>query len=148
MHVFQLYERILGLVEPWTVKNLTLKPAEQEAEAQAACAETFWGCSQRARRMRLHEWERRRWPHWDSGQSKTLIVADVPRVQCDQHGSQFVAAPRPEVNGAQWTAQAKGGMSGGRAAYWAIQTEPRRGREPRNSSTRSPRNPIRPNYAN
>jgi len=99
MKDFQLYQQILGLVEPWVVKNVTLKPKEQEVEVEVECMETCWGCSQCARRMHIHEWERRRWRHLDSCQFKTVIVADVPRVQCEEHGSQFVAVPWAEKHG-------------------------------------------------
>lgn len=99
MQDFRLYQQILGLVEPWTVKNVTLKPAEREVEVEVVCTETLWGYPQCARRMHVHEWERRRWRHLDSCQFKTVIAADVPRVQCEEHGSQFVAVPWAEKYG-------------------------------------------------
>jgi len=96
MKDFQLYQQILGLVEPWTVKNVTLKPKEQEVEVEVVCTETVWGCPQCGKRMQVHDWERRRWRHLDSCQFKTVITGDVPRVKCEEHGTQAVAVPWAE----------------------------------------------------
>jgi len=96
MKDFQLYQQILGLVEPWTVKNVTLKPKEQEVEVEVVCTETVWGCPQCGKRMQVHDWERRRWRHLDSCQFKTVITSDVPRVKCEEHGTQAVAVPWAE----------------------------------------------------
>jgi len=60
------------------------------------CTETVWGCPLCGQRAPVHEWERRRWRHLDSCQFKTVLVAAVPRVQCEEHGSQFVAVPWAE----------------------------------------------------
>ena len=98
MKDFQLYQQILGLSEPWVVKQVTLKPKEQEIEVEVTCTESVWGCPHPAcgKRMHVHEWERRRWRHLDSCQFKTVITADVPRVKCEEHGSQVVNVPWAE----------------------------------------------------
>ena len=96
---FQLYQQILGLVEPWRVKGVTLRREAREVEVQVACVEQVWGCPECAQRMHLHEWEERRWRHLDSCQFKTIIVARVPRVGCPEHGTQTVAVPWAEKFG-------------------------------------------------
>lgn len=98
MKDFQLYQQILGLAEPWTVKNVTLKPQEKEVEVEVVCTETMWGCPKCDERMHVHDWEQRSWRHLDSCQFKTVITADVPRVKCQQHGTQTVAVPWAERN--------------------------------------------------
>ncbi|MBE7445128.1 MAG: transposase family protein [Planctomycetia bacterium] len=40
--------------------------------------------------MHIHEYTERRWRHLDSCQFKTIIVCQVPRVQCGEHGTQMV----------------------------------------------------------
>lgn len=99
MKDYQLYQQILGLVEPWTVKNVTLKPKEQEVEVEVSCTETVWGCPQCGKRMQVHDWEQRRWRHLDSCQFKTVITGEVPRVKCAEHGTQAVAVPWAEKYG-------------------------------------------------
>lgn len=96
MKDFQLYQQILGLVEPWTVQNVRLKAPEQEVEVEVVCSETLWGCPHCGKRMQVHDWERRRWRHLDSCQFKTVITAEVPRVKCEEHGTQRVAVPWAE----------------------------------------------------
>ena len=99
MKDYQLYQQILGLVEPWTVKNVTLKPKEKEVEVEVICTETVWGCPQCGKRMHVHDWEQRRWRHLDSCQFKTVITGDVPMVKCEEHGTQAVAVPWAEKYG-------------------------------------------------
>lgn len=96
MKDFELYQQILGLVEPWKVKQVTLKREEREVEVEVICTETAWGCSQCGKGMHVHDWERRRWRHLDSCQFKTVITADVPQVRCEEHGTQAVAVPWAE----------------------------------------------------
>jgi transposase len=93
---YQLYQQILGLVEPWRVESVTLKPKEQEIEVRVGFAETLWGCPQCQKRMQIHDYEERRWRHLDSCQFKTIIVSRVPLVRCAEHGTQTVAVPWAE----------------------------------------------------
>ena len=96
MKDFQLYQQILGLVEPWRVESVTLKTQEQEIEVRVGFADTLWGCPQCGKRMQIHDHEERRWRHLDSCQFKTIIVSHVPVVRCAEHGSQTVAVPWAE----------------------------------------------------
>lgn len=96
MQDFQLYQQILGIGEPWRVKQVTLNRQAGEVEVQVECTETVWGCPTCQQRMHVHDWERRRWRHLDSCQFKTILVADVPRVACAEHGTQTVAVPWAE----------------------------------------------------
>jgi hypothetical protein len=41
MKDFQLYQQILGLVKPWTVKNVTLKPVERQLEFTTALTQAL-----------------------------------------------------------------------------------------------------------
>ena len=67
-----------------------------EVEVEVECVEKAWSCPQCQQRMHVADWERRRWRHLDSCQFKTLIVAEVPRVRCPEHGTQTVAVPWAE----------------------------------------------------
>jgi len=96
MKDIQLYQQILGLVEPWRVESVTLKAHEREIEVRVGFAETIWGCAECQERMQIHDYEERRWRHLDSCQFKTIVVARVPVVRCPTHGSQTVAVPWAE----------------------------------------------------
>ena len=97
MNDTRLYEQLLGLQPPWSVRSVTLKADEGIIEVEVALAETAWGCPECGQRMHVHGTERRRWRHLDSCQFKTFVVADVPRVKCDTHGTQMVQVPWAEV---------------------------------------------------
>ena len=92
----KLYEQLLGINPPWSVTKVTLNKEAGEIEVEAACAELVWACPQCQGRMRVNGYERRRWRHLDSCQYKTYLAAAVPRVICEQHGSQMVAVPWAE----------------------------------------------------
>jgi transposase len=99
MNDTKLYEQILGIEEPWYVKAVTLKAAEEIIEVEVECKETLWGCPQCGQRMHKHDEERRRWRHLDSCQFKTYVVSNVPRVKCPDHGTQMVRVPWAEARG-------------------------------------------------
>jgi len=99
MKDFQLYQQILGLVAPWQVESVTLKPTERQVEVRVGFADTVWGCPQCQKRMQIHDYEERRWRHLDSCQFQTIIVSRVPIVRCPEHGSQTVAVPWAEKYG-------------------------------------------------
>jgi transposase len=96
MQDYQLYQQILGVGAPWQVKRVTLNRAAKAVEVEVECAETVWGCPVCQQRMHVHDWDRRRWRHLDSCQFQTILVADVPRVECAVHGTQTVAVPWAE----------------------------------------------------
>jgi len=96
MKDIELYEQILGLSAPWRVASVTLKTKEREIEVRVGFADTLWGCPECQQRMQIHDYEERRWRHLDSCQFKTIIVARVPILRCQDHGTQTVAVPWAE----------------------------------------------------
>jgi transposase len=96
MKDIQLYQQILGLVEPWRVESVALKPEVREIEVRVSFTETLWGCPQCQERMQIHDYEERRWRHLDSCQFKTILLSRVPVVRCPRHGAQAVAVPWAE----------------------------------------------------
>lgn len=95
----QLYQQILGLVAPWRVTGVTMKYAERTIEVAVACDDQVWGCPTCGQRAHVHSYETRRWRHLDSCQFKTILVAEVPRVQCEEHGTVMVHVPWAEKHG-------------------------------------------------
>jgi transposase len=96
MNDTKLYEQILGLQAPWSVQSVTLKKAGGIIEIEVGCEETLWGCPECGQRMHKHDTKRRSWRHMDTCQFKTVVVTDVPRVKCPQHGTLLVRVPWAE----------------------------------------------------
>lgn len=95
----QLYQQLLGLVRPWHVTRVSLKREERSIEVEVACDEEVWACPECGQRAHIHGYEKRRWRHLDSCQFKTILVADVPRVKCEEHGTVAVQVPWAEKHG-------------------------------------------------
>lgn len=92
-----LYACILGLTEPWQVRKVQLDAQRQEVcvsvapegGARFACPECGKACPGYDKRER-------RWRHLDTCQFKTILVAEVPRVSCTEHGVVQVRVPWAE----------------------------------------------------
>ena len=92
----QLYGQILGIRKPWKVMNVQVSLADDEVQVtvgrdggKLTCPKCGKGCAGIDQRTR-------RWRHLDTCQLKTLLVADVPRVQCSEHGVVTVSVPWAE----------------------------------------------------
>lgn len=95
-----LYQQILGDTSPWHVSSVRLDASAKTVEIEMAMSgDDLWGCPECGCRMRGHGTERRKWRHLDSCQFKTFLVADVPRVNCPDHGTQTVKVPWSEARG-------------------------------------------------
>lgn len=94
----RLYETILGLSEPWRVTAVEVSTESEEirvrlelaASAQLLCSE----CGTPA--PRYDRSVERRWRHLDTCQYQTILVARVPRVECETHGVRQIAVPWAE----------------------------------------------------
>ena len=92
-----LYQQILGDTSPWHVAAVRLDAAAQTVEIEMAMkGDELWGCPECGRKMRGHGADRRNCRHLDSCQFKTFLMADVPRVNCPDHGTQTVKVPWSE----------------------------------------------------
>ncbi len=94
-----LYDELLGLKHPWYVAGVKIDIVKQEVEVEVRSKDTMWACPECQGRMHIHEYTERRWRHLDSCQFKTIIVSQVPRVQCSEHGTQVVQVPWAEKQG-------------------------------------------------
>jgi transposase len=90
-----LYARLLGIEDPWRVTEVTLRLDEEQAvvvsvemgpDAALLCPK----CQGQGSRYDARE---RRWRHLDTMQYRTILIAVVPRVQCDEHGVVQIAVP-------------------------------------------------------
>jgi transposase len=90
----KLYTQILGIRSPWKVTDVELSVeageikviVEQKANVAQHCPKCGAPCPGYDRR-------RRTWRHLDTCQFKTILVADVPRVECPEHGVVTVGVP-------------------------------------------------------
>lgn len=97
MNDTSLYQQILGDTSPWKVDSVRLDSKALTVDVFLSVdPKTRWACPECRERMHIKEWRTRRWRHLDSCQFKTIIQADVPVVECQQHGSQTVQVPWAE----------------------------------------------------
>ncbi len=92
-----LYARILGLVDPWEVRDVKLDVKCGEVRvAVAAKFGTAFTCPECGKACPGYDTRQRSWRHLDTCQFKTILVADVARVNCDEHGVKQVRVPWAE----------------------------------------------------
>ena len=101
-----LYARILDIETPWRVADVELN-LQQGARWSVVVHVEHDGeplncprCGQPARR---YDTRQRRWRHLDTCQYRTILAAEMPRVQCERHNAKQVAAPWSE-SGSRFTA--------------------------------------------
>ena len=92
-----LYAQILGIESPWQVIEVELKTAENEVIVHVAPkAGSKPCCPTCGEESSGYDTRPRRWRHLDTCQYKTILVADVPRVTCKEHGVVTVSVPWAE----------------------------------------------------
>ena len=95
----ELYAAILGIRSPWSVTSVELDAKSEEVsvliEAQAGSKFVCPTCGQASPG---YDTRRRSWRHLDTCQFKTILIADVPRVRCAEHGVLQIAVPWAEPN--------------------------------------------------
>ena len=99
MRDVELYRHLLGLEEPWTVRSVELKVAEQRVDVWAGHVEGVrWPCPECGTELALYDHaEERVWRHLDSCQFLTYLHAPPPRVECPTHGVRQVRLPWAEA---------------------------------------------------
>ena len=102
MHDTDLYKKILGINKPWVITQVTIDDATLTIEVVVEFRGAL--CCPRCRKACAgYDSRRRKWRHLDSCQYKTLLVADMPRVECAEHGVMQIDAPWAE-RGSHFTA--------------------------------------------
>lgn len=93
----QLYQQILGIEAPWRVTDVDLSVREDEVKVYvAAKAGMRHCCPHCGKRCAGYDRRERRWRHLDTCQFKTILIADVVRVACPEHGVVMVEVPWAE----------------------------------------------------
>src|SRR5687768_1104327 len=96
-----LYARILGLVDPWEVRDVTLAVAGVEVRVTvAAKSGASLVCPECGKACPGYDTRQRSWRHLDTCQFKTILVADVACVNCAAHGVKQIQVPWAEPGSA------------------------------------------------
>lgn len=99
-----LYATILGIRSPWSVIDVSLDTSAQEVEVRVRLdPKAPLQCPVCAAESRRYDSRPRRWRHLDTCQYRTILVADVARVECKEHGVLQMFLPWAEP-GSRFTA--------------------------------------------
>lgn len=98
-----LYARILGISHPWAVVDVKLDEKNKSVEVFLRSEEDRPPCPECGAGSPKYDSRERRWRHLDTCQFQTLLVAEVPRIECPDHGVKQVKVPWAEP-GSRFTA--------------------------------------------
>jgi transposase len=90
-----LYTQILGIERPWAVSDVELDPGGGEVRIYIE-HNGVHQCPECGKDAPGYDTRRKRWRHLDTCQYKTVLIADVPRVECSEHGIRLVNVPWAE----------------------------------------------------
>jgi len=90
----ELYAQILGIVSPWQVAKVELLTSTGEVKVYVAPeSDTVFSCPTCSSMSPGYDSRQRHWRHLDTCQYKTILIADIPRVECKQHGVVTASVP-------------------------------------------------------
>ncbi|MCC6144742.1 MAG: ISL3 family transposase [Candidatus Hydrogenedentes bacterium] len=103
MRDHELYARILEIRPPWQVSDVKLQVDEGEIQVFVVADPNAYCCPKCSKKCPGYDSRERRWRHLDTCQYRTILVADIPRVNCPEHGVTQIAVPWAEP-GSRFTA--------------------------------------------
>ena len=89
----KLYAQILGIVSPWKVTDISLALADGKVEVFVSGNSGALICPECSKACPGYDHRERRWRHLDTCQYQPILVADVPRIKCEDHGVKVVTVP-------------------------------------------------------
>jgi transposase len=98
----ELYATILGLTPPWKVMAVDVDVKGEQVTVKVDPGPGPFPCPECQTASSGYDRRPRRWRHLDTCQLRTWIEAEIPRVQCPQHGVKQIAIPWAEP-GSQFT---------------------------------------------
>lgn len=99
----ELYQKILGIEAPWEVVDVELDAVRREVRVLLKNAESRPSCPLCGQPCSRYDTRPRRWRHLDTCQYQTILIAEVPRVECSEHGVHQIAVAWSEA-GSRFTA--------------------------------------------
>lgn len=89
-----LYATILGLTAPWKVTDVEVDSELETVSVRVeATGRSAMLCPECGKQCPGYDRRTRRWRHLDTCQYQTILVAEVPRINCAEHGVRQVAVP-------------------------------------------------------
>ena len=90
-----LYEQLLGLKSPWSVKSVDVSLTEQRfvVEVVLKPGQLWIDPTDPTKRAHINGWNERQWRHLDACQFETLIKGRVPQFKCSNGSVQELAVP-------------------------------------------------------
>jgi len=90
----ELYAQILGVKRPWRVSGVKLELEGGDVEVLVEHGdEEALSCPECGGPSSRYDKRERRWRHLDTCQYRTILVAQVPRVRCSEHGVKTIRVP-------------------------------------------------------
>ena len=102
MRDVELYAAILGLTPPWRVVAVDVDVKGEQVTVKVDAGPGPFPCPECHSISPGYDRRPRRWRHLDTCQLRTWVEAEIPRVQCSQHGVKQIAIPWAEP-GSQFT---------------------------------------------
>lgn len=99
----EFFAKVLGLTEPWEVKDVKLDLAGTKVEVVLEAASNHEWKTVEGLRAHVHGWETRQWRHLDTMQLETVLTAKVPRLVDPQSGKTEMAVVPWAQKGSRWT---------------------------------------------
>jgi transposase len=99
----ELYRQILGIESPWEVDEVELDRPGGEVRVHLSHSERRPECPECGQATSRYDSRPRRWRHLDTCQYETILIAEVPRIECPEHGVRQVRVPWGEP-GSRFTA--------------------------------------------
>jgi len=90
-----LYQQLLGLKSPWSVKSVDVSLMEQRIVVEVVLkpGQLWVDPTDPTKRAHINSWNERQWRHLDTCQFETLIKARVPQFKCSNGSVQELAVP-------------------------------------------------------
>ena len=99
----ELYAKILGIESPWRVTEVDLSLEDGEILVHLDNGDKRPPCPECGKLCSGYDTRSRRWRHLDTCQYRTVLVAQVPRIECPVHGVLQIRVPWSEP-GSRFTA--------------------------------------------
>ena len=93
-----LYEHLLGLKTPWSVKKVDLSLLDQRVVVEVVLkkGQVWADPTDATKRAHINGWSERQWRHLDTCQFETLIKARVPQLKYSDGTVEELAVPWAE----------------------------------------------------